>query len=238
MGPTVLNASAVPGAGGGLRSPASWWSPGFTHIYKPARLNSGVTLRWGVQTLGSKREVFGLRRCSDHRLLIALQVARGELKPECGWEPLWVATGHWAPSPVTGQAHHRSPLFTLAPGAAVIKSYFTEEDAGPERRRVGHPQSSHQSSFILSPDPSQGPSPLSVLERVHISAQTQWGCLVETKNQTQMSRLSRGPMGARAGAATCPTAWPAEPPTSCPHCLGQASVPRDSRKQVADSGKL
>lgn len=45
-------------------------------------------------------------------------------------------------------------------------------------------------------------------------------------------------MGVRAGAATRLTAWPAEPPPSCPHCLGQASVPRDSRKQVADSGKL
>lgn len=33
----------------------------------------------------------------------------------------------WAGSP-------RPPLLTPAPGAAVIKSYFTEEGAGPERR--------------------------------------------------------------------------------------------------------
>ena len=89
---------------------------------------------WGVQTLGSKREVFGLRQGSGHRLCVALQVARGELKPKCGWKLLRVAAGRWAPSPVAGQARHGSPLLTPAPGAAVIKSYFTEEDAGSKRR--------------------------------------------------------------------------------------------------------
>ena len=61
-------------------------------------------------------------------------VARGELKPKCGWKLLRVAAGRWAHSPVAGQARHGSPLLTPAPGAAVIKSYFTEEDAGSKRR--------------------------------------------------------------------------------------------------------
>lgn len=64
------------------------------------------------------------------------------------------------------------------------------------------------------------------------------GCLVETKNQTQLDAPSRAPWERGLGQQLVTTALARQAPSFLSPLSGPGySVPRDSRKQVADSGK-
>ena len=171
-----------PGVGGRFaEAPPSGGHGGHSHL-QVSRLSSGVTIRRGLQTPGSKREPLGCARprpgCSGRRLPVALQVGRGEPKPERGGRvPLWA--GGWRRPRGGRPAGRLGPLPTPWAGSPCVTPSHTGprgrlhqrllhrgghrprqgRGAGPHGRglRTGAPQpkfSPHASSHIVS-----GPQP-------------------------------------------------------------------------------
>lgn len=126
-------------------------------------------------------------------------------------------------------------LLTPGPWGCCHQKLFHRGGHRP-REEVSRTPHSRQSPFILSLDPAQ-PLFLSILEQVHVSAPTRWGCLLRQKSDTVEPPKQR-PRGSRAGAAACLTACSAKPLLPVSTVWAGLAVPRDSRKQVADSGKL